>query len=132
MQHVLVVDDEPAICQLMQMVLEADGSCRVTRTSTPQEAIGVLGYDKPDAAIVDAVLPMTSGLRLAKDIAERGVPVLLMTGAPEMAAKLDRIGCHFLSKPFRMGDLRDEVRELLNDGTDRRIELGLALHLLAS
>jgi len=102
MQHVLVVvDDEPAICELMQTALEANGSCRVTPAFSAVEAVAILQRDRPDAAIIDAVLPQVSGLRLAIQALDLGVPVLIATGELATQAKLEAVGCPYLSNPFQ-------------------------------
>lgn len=132
MRHVLVVDDEPAICELVQMVLEADGSCRVTRVSTAGDAMGILKHDRPDAALIDAVLPQVSGLQLATRAVDLGVPVLIVTGEPQTRDKLHAAGCPYLSKPFSIGTLVSETRALLDEAVQRRAELGLLLRPLVT
>ena len=127
MQHLLVVDDEAAICKLVQMAFEADGYCRVSLVSTSNDAKELARHEKVDAAIVDAVLPRMSGLALARELVELGVPVLIMTGAPEMGDTLERAGCPFLWKPFRINNLRQEIRVLINEAAQRRAELVLLL-----
>jgi len=132
MRHVLVVDDEPAICELMQLALEADGSCRVTRASSADEAVVTLQRDRPDAAIIDAVLPQVSGLQLASQVLDLGVPVLIVTGEPATRAKLEAIGCPYLSKPFPINVLVAETTTLLGDAVERRAELALLLPRLVA
>ncbi len=130
MRHVLVVDDEPAICDLVQMVLEADGSCRVTSASTAGDAIAILERDRPDAALIDAVLPQASGLQLATRAIDIGVPVLIVTGEPHTRDKLHAVGCPYLSKPFAIGALLAEMRALLDEAVQRRAELAVLLRRL--
>ncbi len=132
MRHVLVVDDEPSICELMQLALEADGSCRVTRASSAGEAVAMLQRDRPDAAIIDAVLPQVSGLQLASQVLDLGVPVLIVTGEPATRAKLEAIGCPYLSKPFPINVLVAETNTLLGDAVERRAELALLLPRLVA
>lgn len=130
MRHVLVVDDEQAICELMQMALEADGSCRVTSASNPYYVAAILERDKPDVAIIDAVLRKASGLRLARLAVDLGIPVLIVTGAPETGKKLDRAGCPFLWKPFHIGTLCAETRVLIDDAAHRCAQLAILLRYL--
>jgi DNA-binding response OmpR family regulator len=132
MRHVLVVDDEPAICELVQLALEADGSCRVTRASSAGEAVALLQRDPPDAAIIDAVLPQVSGLQLASQFLDLGVPVLIVTGEPATRAKLEDVGCPHLAKPFQINVLVSETNTLLNEAAQRRAELALLLPRLVS
>jgi two-component system, NtrC family, C4-dicarboxylate transport response regulator DctD len=127
MRHVLVVDDEPAICELVQLALEADGSCRVTCASSVGDALAVLQRDLPDAAIIDAVLPQLSGLQLANQFLDRGVPVLIVTGEPATRARLEDVGCPYLAKPFPINLLVAETNALLEEGVQRRAALALML-----
>lgn len=132
MRHVLIVDDEPAICELVQMALEADGSCRVTPASSAGDAMTVLERDRPDAAIIDAVLPQASGLQLATRAIGLGVPVLIVTGEPQTRDKLRAAGCPYLPKPFPIGTLVTETRALLDEAAQRRAELAVLLRRLVA
>lgn len=132
MRHVLIVDDEPAICELVQMVLEADGSCRVTPASSAGDAMTILERDRPDAAIIDAILPQASGLQLATRAIDLGVPVLIVTGEPQTRDKLRAVGCPYLPKPFQIGTLLTETRALLDEAAQRRAELAVLLHRLVA
>lgn len=132
MRHVLVVDNEPAICDLVQLALEADGSCRVSSASTVDEAVALLRRDPPDAAIIDAILPQASGLQLAGQVLERGVPVLIVTGEPATRQRLDSIGCPYLAKPFPINVLVAETKALLDEAGERRAQLALLLPRLVA
>ncbi|HKW54277.1 MAG TPA: response regulator [Stellaceae bacterium] len=132
MRHVLVVDNEPAICELVQLALEADGSCRVTCASSVDEAVAVLRQDRPDAAIIDAILPQSSGLQLASQILDLGVPVLIVTGEPATRERLESIGCPYLAKPFPINVLVAETNALLDEAVQRRAELAPLLPRLTA
>ena len=127
MRHLLVVDDEPAICELVQLALEADGSCRVTRASSVSEAVALLQRDPPDGAIIDAILPQLSGLQLASQFIDRGVPVLIVTGEPATRERLEDVGCPHLAKPFPINVLVAETNALLDEPVQRRAQLALLL-----
>lgn len=68
MRHVLVVDNESSICNTMRIALKVDGTFRVTPTTTAQGASVVFADDPPDAAIIDAVPPKVSRLRIASSV----------------------------------------------------------------
>src|SRR5690348_8300211 len=132
MRHVLVVDNEPAICELVQLALEADGSCRVSTAFTFDGAFALLRRDPPDAAIIDAILPQSSGLQLAGQIVEHGVPVLIVTGEPATRARLESVGCPYLAKPFPIHVLVAETNALLDEALQRRAQLALLLPRLVA
>jgi DNA-binding response OmpR family regulator len=128
----LIVDDDPAICAVMQMGLEADGTCRTTSAATADAALGIALYDRPDAAIIDAVLPQVPGLALACALVELGVPVLITSGEPLHQQLLSEAGCRFLQKPFHLSQLCAESRLLLDQGKQRLIDLAASLDRLAN
>lgn len=128
--HLLVVDNDPAISALLKEELELEPTYRVTSASSGTEALGVMARDRPDAAIIDVLMPGMSGIDLAEHALGTGVPVLLMSGSFETAAELERIGCQVLPKPFRIAQLLAETKALLATAEDRRAELVAQLHRL--
>ena len=127
MRHILVVDDEPAICDVVQMGLELDGTCRVTRALCADAALDVALHDRPEAAIIDAVLPNVSGLALARAVIDLDIPVLITSGEPEHQRQLTEAGCSFLPKPFSLSRLLVETRVLLDAASERQARLAANL-----
>lgn len=127
MAHVLVVDDDKAVSEVMRMALESDGAWRVSCASSADAALPILVHDRPDAAIIDAVMPQVPGLALARAAVEFGVPVLLVSGNPALQHDLAEAGCSFLFKPFRVSELIVETRKLMDDATRRKIDLAASL-----
>jgi DNA-binding response OmpR family regulator len=115
MRHLLVVDDDPDVCSILQFGLEHTGEWRTSGATTVDQAWAVLNSDRPDAAIVDALLRGGSGLRLASYAVDVGVPVLIMTGDPATQQELDGLKCPYLAKPFHLDELRCRSRALLDD-----------------
>jgi DNA-binding NtrC family response regulator len=130
MRHVLVVDNDPAVSAMMAMALEVDSTYRVTVASSPHEALQVVGRDRPDVAVIDVVLPLISGLDLARRVFGWGIPVLLVSGHPITAEKLRHGGYRFLEKPFRIRRLITEIRTLLDDASRHRAGLAMQLRRL--
>ncbi len=115
MRHVLVVDDRPDICAVVQMALEEGGAYRVSSATEVWEALSFLDRDPPDLLILDAVMPGRHGFRLATDAAERGIPIMMMTGEPVMNDMLDELGWSHLRKPFHLRQLLAETRRTLRE-----------------
>ena len=113
MPHVLVVDDYPGICPVLQQALEGLPECRVSAVSASADAVQVLQADAPDLVILDALLPGISGIELAADASQRGIPVILMTGDGEVSDGLRAADWRHLQKPFRCDTLVAEVRAVL-------------------
>src|SRR6185312_17177211 len=81
MRHVLVVDNDSAICDVMRLGLEADGTCRASTATAVDDALRIIDRDPPDAAVVDAIMPPgPGGLVFASRAVGLGVPVLIVTG----------------------------------------------------
>jgi DNA-binding response OmpR family regulator len=131
MRHILVVDDDPDVREVLKAALEASRIYRATDAANADEALAVIARDRPDAAIIDAVLPRVSGLQLAVRVLENRVPVLLVSGQPVVEKRLEEQGLRFLPKPFRLAQLLAETRALLAEAVLRQEELDSQLRRLA-
>ena len=112
-RHILVVDDRAEIGQVVQIGLEEIGHYRVSTAVSGDQALPLLDRDRPDLVVLDAVLPGMSGIELAVHALERDIPVLVMTGAGAMQARLENAGWPYLRKPFHLKDLVAEVEATL-------------------
>jgi DNA-binding response OmpR family regulator len=90
-QTVLVVDDSLTFRSTLAAALEADGY-DVLMAESAEEGLGLLSLRRPDAIIVDGVLPEMDGASLIRrvrlDAALRGLPCLLLTASQERGAEL--------------------------------------------
>jgi CheY-like chemotaxis protein/anti-sigma regulatory factor (Ser/Thr protein kinase) len=105
--RVLVVDDEPAIRELLEVALALRGA-DVTMAATLTEARHALAHNTFDVALVDETLgPNDSGAALVVDLARAmpGLAGVLMTGAPSVE-HLPGDACRWLlRKPFSLDDV---------------------------
>jgi DNA-binding response OmpR family regulator len=127
MRHVLIVDDEPAICEVVKLALEADGTRRVTPASTAFDALAALRRDRPHGAIVDALMPKVSGISIASEALALGVPVLLMTGALHLQRAFTAHDIPFIAKPFHIAEMTAATRLLLGEARERHAQLTLQM-----
>jgi DNA-binding NtrC family response regulator len=132
MHHILVVEDEPAVCAMLRAGLELDGIYRVTPVMKVQDAISTLVFDTPDAALIDVLLPDGSGLSLARHVMSFGVPVLLTTAHLDVRDRLEEAACPVLPKPFNFESLFTQLQNLIATAAERNAELvaGLDRHSL--
>jgi CheY-like chemotaxis protein len=117
MAVVLVVDDEVGIANLLADVLSDEGH-RVIVAANGHEGLKRAEEERPDLVITDFMMPVMDGAQLIKAMAGRedlkGVPVLLMSSAPEAALRDKCSGyAHFIRKPFRIYDVVDLVARVV-------------------
>src|SRR5215469_11050601 len=95
--HVLIVEDEPAIAEVLVAALESH--YRLSTVGTVGDATAVLRTTDIDLALIDHLLPDGHGSAVARVAAELGVPVIEMTGLPDYSVRL--LPEHLrLCKPF--------------------------------
>lgn len=114
--RILVVDDDPAVSDLLVRALERDGHT-LTTASTAARARVELVEKQADVIVLDVGLPDGSGIELCRAIRAQGldVPILILTARSavgERIAGLDAGADDFLGKPFALGELRARVRAL--------------------
>jgi CheY-like chemotaxis protein len=116
-KRILVVDDEPFVCEAVKMMLAFDGH-EVKTANSGKEALLVLEKDKFDLVITDFAMPTMKGDELAAAIKARlpKQPVVMITAYAEMLQSSgDPLpGVDFLiSKPFLLENLREAIAKVL-------------------
>lgn len=111
-----LVDDETALVEFGRITLEAQGYA-VDSFSSAAELEAFLDTDppRPDALLVDVVMPETPGPELVRRLRSRGIhaAVLYTSGYSPESAQLDAADGAFLQKPFNGQELAAAVRRLL-------------------
>ncbi|MBX0330567.1 response regulator [Oscillochloris sp. ZM17-4] len=117
--HVLVVDDDPVIRQLMQRSLEAQG-CTITVTGTAREAVAAALAQPPDLILLDVMLPDLDGIELCRrvraEVQLAEVPVIMITSLNDPDARMRslEVGADdFITKPIDFIELRARVGSIL-------------------
>ena len=118
-EKILVVDDEPFMLRMIQIVLERDGFVFL-RASNGHEAIEVAAREKPAVVIMDAMMPKMDGLTalrvLKQDPVTGRIPVIMLTANPHKFCREDAEtsgATIFLTKPFSPTRLIGEIRKLI-------------------
>jgi DNA-binding NtrC family response regulator len=118
--HILLVDDEASIRELLREVLERAGY-RITSVATADEAIAVVTNDPPRLVITDLQLEESDGLELTDRIKviSPKMPILLLTGILFDRDMLqDTVGdkiAAFLEKTSSLSRITHEVKRLLGE-----------------
>ncbi|HJT06659.1 MAG TPA: response regulator [Stellaceae bacterium] len=113
MRTLLVVDDEPEICEVVKLGFETRGSYRVHCATNQLDAFAALRRQPPDLALLDMLMYGNARGEIEALAGELHVPVLRMTGHPDVMRKSRAQGLPILMKPFRIGELVDTVDRLL-------------------
>ena len=115
--HVLAVDDDPSIRQLVQDYL-SDNDLRVTVVASGRELDAVMARETVDLVLLDLRLqPGEDGLQIARRLREGSeIPILMLTGRAEEADRvmgLELGADDYLTKPFSPRELLARIRALL-------------------
>ena len=109
MPRVLIVDDEPKICECLKAFLETRGF-EVDVAYDGDEALQRMIHQVPDAILLDMHLPDISGidvLKRAKDVCPEA-RILMVTADGEEETRMDAKSygaCGYITKPFDFSDL---------------------------
>jgi DNA-binding NtrC family response regulator len=105
-KHVLIVDDDPLILEVMVRAL-ASKERRISTARRVSAARDLLSREAVDLIITDARIPGEHGLQLAEAANDLGIATIIMSGEPEWAAAHGVAPGQYLAKPF---DLRTLAR----------------------
>jgi len=114
--HVLVVDDDPAIRDLLQEYL-GDNELRVTVVESGARMMAVFEEQAIDLVVLDLRLPGEDGMQLVRRLRERAtLPIVLLTGKAEEADRvmgLELGADDYVTKPFSPRELLARIRAQL-------------------
>lgn len=113
---ILLVDDEPHILRSLALSLEARGF-DVRTAPTAEDALATLVTARPDALIVDVMLPGLDGIELLKEVRRRwATPVIMLSALGEERRKVDALehgADDYVTKPFGVDELVARMRSVL-------------------
>jgi DNA-binding response OmpR family regulator len=112
--HLVLVDDEPAILDVLAAACSADGHSVITFASS-SDALRYLAGNRSDLLITDIVMPPPDGVRLvsAARKLQPALAAILVTGYSSRYSLEDMLACgatDLLFKPFRLQELRVRIR----------------------
>ncbi|HZE89121.1 MAG TPA: ATP-binding protein, partial [Verrucomicrobiae bacterium] len=120
-RHILVVDDEETILDLLESVLETSGH-RVERAQNGRQALEKVSLTDFDIIISDVKMPDMGGQKLYECIAERKPHlkkrVIFSTGDtvnPVTQELFQRTGNHYLAKPFRLEEVDAIIARVVDE-----------------
>lgn len=114
--HILIIDDDPLICQMVAEYL-SDQEMRVSTGASGREMFEILEREAIDLVLLDLKLPGEDGMQLARTLRERAsIPIVLLTGRKEEADRvmgLELGADDYVTKPFSPRELLARVRAVL-------------------
>jgi two-component system, OmpR family, response regulator len=115
-KHILVVDDDPSILDMLSRALTSD-QVRVSTARRVSVARDVLMRQSVDLVITDARLPGESGIQLTLSARDVGIASILMSGDLEWTIEHGLHAGQYLAKPFDLKQLLSLVaKHLADDG----------------
>lgn len=125
--HILIVDDDPRITDLLRRVLAYEGYS-VSIAATGQEALNRALERPPDLIILDIMLPELNGLEVAQRMRAAGdsIPILMLTARDTVADRVQGLEMgadDYLVKPFAPEELVARVKALLRRSQEERHEV---------
>ena len=116
---VLIIEDDDNIATALEYIISREGVDQ-DRVANGADAMGRIRALKPDLILLDVMLPEVSGYEICRtvrlDKTLRKVKILMMTARGSAAERRKGMAMGadgFISKPFELKELRDEVRRLL-------------------
>jgi two-component system OmpR family response regulator len=127
--RILVVDDEPAITELVGMALRYEGFA-VAAAATGREALARAEEFRPDLVVLDIMLPDLTGLEVCRRLRQTGaLPVVFLTARDATEDKVSGLtvgGDDYVTKPFSVDELVARIRAVLRrtrgSGPSSRLE----------
>ncbi len=125
-QRILVVDDEPAVTDLLAYNLRK-AHYEVLTAADGRTALRLAGECKPDLILLDLMIPEVDGLDVCRELRKSsGVPIIMITARGE---EIDRVvgleigADDYVTKPFSVRELMARIKAVLrraqNDGTEK-------------
>jgi two-component system, OmpR family, alkaline phosphatase synthesis response regulator PhoP len=112
---ILVVEDDPDLCDLIATVLEDNLKVRTVKAEDGEQALELIQKLKPDAVLLDIWLPKVTGLDVARSVRSNpqtwSIPLVAITSASLAPTIIAGCDYHF-AKPFDPVVLVDKLKDL--------------------
>lgn len=117
MSHILIIDDDVHIGDMLEEVLRLEGY-RVSRAYSGTEALLALSASRPDLALLDLMLPGLSGEEVLPKI--EGIPVIILSAKVDTDSKVSMLlggAADYVTKPFDTKELLARIAVALRKGS---------------
>ena len=124
--RILVVDDDPAINEMLTIVLEAEGF-ETESVTDGAEAVPMFRSYEPDLILLDLMLPGMNGVDICREIRkESAVPIVMLTAKTDtvdVVLGLESGADDYITKPFKPKELVARIRARLRRSDDEPPEV---------
>lgn len=114
-KRILVVEDDPLVSEVVVDAL--DGLYDTSRAGTSAAAMACLQAGGIDAMLLDCTLPDGLDPKLVPMADDTGVPVILMSGHPDMQERVPGVARPCIQKPFSLSALLATIASVIPDAT---------------
>lgn len=104
---ILIVEDEPQINRLIELVLQTGGYYKIKKAFDGREALNIIRNDKPDLILMDVMIPEIDGFSLCKlikeDVALNSIQIIMLTAKKmeeDILKGFENGAIDYISKPF--------------------------------
>jgi CheY-like chemotaxis protein len=120
LKKILIVDDQPEVARLLEIVLRREGR-QLLCAASGEEGLEVARHFTPDLVLLDIMMPgavdgYEVARRLKKDPATAGAHILVLTAKVREQDRLEAFAAgadDFITKPFDVFDLKTRVDRVL-------------------
>jgi two-component system phosphate regulon response regulator PhoB len=134
MARILIVEDEPAIAELIALNLRHEGH-RSAHAASAAEAVAAVDAELPDLVLLDWLLPGEPGIALARrwrsQARTRDLPIVMLTARSIEADRIEGLDAgadDYLGKPFSTAELLARIRAVLRrrapEAATQAVEVG--------
>lgn len=128
---ILVVDDDAALAEMLQIVLRQEGFATAW-CATGDQALAAYVQTQPALVLLDVMLPGLDGIRVCRQIREiSGVPIIMLTArsdTTDVVRGLEEGADDYVSKPFKAKELiariRTRLRSAVQSDVSESIRIG--------
>lgn len=120
--NILIVEDEPQINRLIELVLQSDGYYNIQKAYDGLEALKIIKKKKPDLILLDVMLPLLDGYSLCKEIKEdsylSSIQIIMLTAKKmeeDILKGFEYGAVDYISKPFSNKILLARIKAHLNN-----------------
>jgi|GEM_PF-1324430 len=117
LSKILLVDDERDIMNLLEEVLRQEGFQNILKTTTGENAVEICRSKKPDAIILDIMLPGIDGIETCRRIREfSNCPILFLSSKNDDVDKILGLSCggdDYVTKPFSPKEVAFRIKAQL-------------------